>query len=42
VGDKGLERGVLEYKRRRDGFGAEVPVAGIIAFLREKRGASQA
>ena len=40
VGDKGLDRGVLEYKRRRDGFGAEVPVAEVIAFLRSQRGAA--
>jgi len=38
IGDKGLERGVLEYKRRRDGLAADVPVAEVAAFLREKRG----
>jgi prolyl-tRNA synthetase len=38
IGDKGLERGVLEYKRRRDGLAAEVPVAEMAAFLRDKRG----
>jgi prolyl-tRNA synthetase len=38
VGDKGLERGVLEYKRRRDGEAAEVPVAGVAAFLRDRLG----
>jgi prolyl-tRNA synthetase len=38
IGDKGLERGVLEYKRRRDGFAAEIPVADAAAFLRSKRG----
>jgi prolyl-tRNA synthetase len=37
VGDKGLERGVLEYKRRRDGEAAEVPVAEIVAFVQSKR-----
>jgi prolyl-tRNA synthetase len=41
IGDKGLERGVLEYKRRRDGFGAEVSSDGIVAFLREQRGAAR-
>jgi hypothetical protein len=41
IGDKGLERGVLEYKRRRDGFGAEVSIDGIVAFLREQRGAAR-
>jgi prolyl-tRNA synthetase, family II len=38
VGDKGLDRGVLEYKRRRDGHGAEVPVAEIVQFLHSMRG----
>jgi len=38
IGDKGLERGVLEYKRRRDGLAADVPLAGAAAFLRDKRG----
>jgi prolyl-tRNA synthetase len=38
VGDKGLDRGVLEYKRRRDGTGADVPVADIVGFLRSQRG----
>jgi prolyl-tRNA synthetase len=38
IGDKGLERGVLEYKRRRDGHAAEVPVAAVAAFLRDQRG----
>jgi len=38
VGEKGLDRGVLEYKRRRDGSGADVPVADIIGFLRSQRG----
>jgi prolyl-tRNA synthetase len=38
VGDKGLDRGVLEYKRRRDGTGADVPVAEIVGFLLSQRG----
>jgi prolyl-tRNA synthetase len=38
VGDKGLERGVLEYKRRRDGLAADVPLAGVATFLRDQRG----
>ena len=42
IGDKGLDRGVLEYKRRRDGEAAEVPVAGVIEFLREKCGQRRA
>ncbi len=42
IGDKGLDRGVLEYKRRRDGEAAEVPVAGVVEFLREKCGQRRA
>jgi len=38
IGDKGLERGMLEYKRRRDGLAADVPLAEVAAFLRDKRG----
>ncbi|HET7203157.1 MAG TPA: proline--tRNA ligase [Steroidobacteraceae bacterium] len=38
VGDKGLDRGVLEYKRRRDGHAAEVPVAQAVEFLKSMRG----
>jgi prolyl-tRNA synthetase len=41
IGDKGLERGVLEYKRRRDGFGADVPLDGVAAFLHGQRGAAR-
>jgi len=37
IGDKGLERGVLEYKRRRDGSSAEVPVDGVVEFLVSQR-----
>jgi prolyl-tRNA synthetase len=37
VGDKGLERGVLEYKRRRDGHGGDVPVADVVAFVQALR-----
>jgi len=40
IGEKGLDRGVLEYKRRRDGFAADVPLDGVAAFLRGQRGAS--
>jgi prolyl-tRNA synthetase len=42
VGEKGLDRGVLEYKRRRDGTGAEVPVAEVLGFLRSQRGSAAA
>jgi prolyl-tRNA synthetase len=38
IGDKGLDRGVVEYKRRRDGEAAEVPVESIAAFLAERLG----
>ena len=38
VGDKGLERGIVEYKSRADGSGAEVPVASAVQFLRERGG----
>jgi prolyl-tRNA synthetase len=40
VGDKGLDRGVLEYKRRRDGHSAEVPVAEVVAFVQSMRSGS--
>ena len=33
IGDKGLDRGVLEYKRRRDGHAAEVPIGQAVEFL---------
>ena len=36
VGDKGLERGVLEYKPRKGDGAAEVPVAEVVAFLDRK------
>jgi prolyl-tRNA synthetase len=36
IGDKGLERGVLEYKRRRDGESAEVPVGNAVEFLKKR------
>ena len=38
VSDKSLDAGELEYKRRRDGLAAEVPVAEAAAFLQGKRG----
>jgi prolyl-tRNA synthetase len=41
IGDKGLERGVVEYKRRRDGDAAEVPVAEIVAHLRTRSGVAR-
>jgi prolyl-tRNA synthetase len=42
IGDKSLERGVLEYKCRRDGQGAEVPLDAVVEFLREKCGKRRA
>ena len=36
VGDKGLERGVLEYKPRTGDGAAEVPVAEVVAFLERR------
>jgi prolyl-tRNA synthetase len=38
VGDRGLERGVLEYKSRAGGEGVEVPADGVIAWLGERCG----
>jgi len=38
VGDKGLERGVLEYKARAGGAGADVPAESVVQFLRERSG----
>jgi prolyl-tRNA synthetase len=38
VGDKGLERGIVEYKRRRDGDAAEVQLDAIATHLRERSG----
>jgi prolyl-tRNA synthetase len=39
VGDKGLERGAVEYKSRADGSGADVRVDGVVPFLTERSGA---
>ena len=39
VGDKGLERGVLEYKPRSGEGATDVPLASIVAFLKERSGA---
>ena len=41
VGDKGLERGVLEYKPRTGDGAADVPVAGIVEFLRHRSGSGR-
>jgi len=41
VGDKGLERGALEYKPRSGGAGADVPLDAVVQFLRERSGAGR-
>jgi prolyl-tRNA synthetase len=41
VGDKGLERGVLEYKPRSGGAGTDVPIESVVQFLRERSGGSR-
>ena len=38
VGDKGLERGALEYKPRSGGAGTDVPIESVVQFLRERSG----
>ncbi len=38
VGDKGLDRGVLEYKPRSGEGATEVPAAGIVQFLLQRSG----
>jgi prolyl-tRNA synthetase len=38
IGDKGLERGVVEYRHRRASESEDVPVDGIAAFLASRRG----
>ncbi len=39
VGDKGLERGVLEYKPRSGTGAAEVPLDSLVQFLRDRSAA---
>jgi len=38
VGDKGLERGAIEYKCRADGSGTDVPIEAVVQFARERSG----
>jgi len=38
VGDKGLERGAIEYKCRADGSGTDVPLEAVVQFVRERSG----
>ena len=37
VANLSLERGVLEYKRRRDGHSGDVPVTDVLAFVQALR-----
>ena len=39
VGDKGLERGAIEYKSRADGSSADVPLDAVVSFIRGRGGA---
>jgi len=41
VGDKGLERGVLEFKQRGGGPATDVPIESAVQFLRDRRGAAR-
>ena len=41
VGDKGLARGVVEYKPRAGGVGSEIPVSEVVQFLPGRSGASR-
>ncbi|HYM33931.1 MAG TPA: His/Gly/Thr/Pro-type tRNA ligase C-terminal domain-containing protein, partial [Steroidobacteraceae bacterium] len=36
IGEKGLDRGVLEYRARRATANVEVPIDSAVAFLREQ------
>ena len=36
VGEKNLDKGMLEYKARRDDANQEIPRSDIIAFLKAK------
>ena len=38
VGDKGLDRGAIEYKSRADGTGADVPLEAVVQFIKERSG----
>ena len=42
VGEKNLDKGLLEYKARRDSDSQDIPRDGIIAFLKDKLAAKQA
>ncbi|MDH5594477.1 MAG: proline--tRNA ligase [Gammaproteobacteria bacterium] len=36
IGDRGLDKGVVEYKGRRDADNQDIPLDGIVAFLQSK------
>lgn len=38
LGDRSLDRGMIEYKHRRDAEAQEIPLKEIIAFLKERLG----
>jgi prolyl-tRNA synthetase len=38
IGDKGLERGVFEYRGRRDAESTDVPAERVLSWLRERMG----
>jgi prolyl-tRNA synthetase len=40
VGDKGLERGAIEYRERRASESTDVPLDGLLPWLRERTGRS--
>jgi len=40
IGEKGLEKGVLEYRHRRDSQSSEIPVAQVMEFLCDRLAAS--
>ncbi len=40
IGEKGLDKGVLEYRHRRTGHGEEIPAGAALQFLRERLAAS--
>jgi prolyl-tRNA synthetase len=39
IGDKGLERGVLEYRERRATEATDLPLERLLPWLRERAGA---
>ncbi len=40
IGEKGLSRGLLEYKRRRDGYSEEIEAQQAVSFLLARTGVS--